>query len=176
MDVANTCIWLMSDFRMEIARRVQPSDVARKRLPVSQANLGSWLINLEIAHYWTCVPGKTHVWIESVHANKVCNVTVMSVSLKCTKWNMSVRRVTWKCPAKAGCRPESHFYRVWYVIGCMCISWIGSFENCGVVWPVINWTRPSDVKIEVGNKVWVPKILLQRSWNWTLDLSSLLLC
>ena len=34
----------------------------------------------------------------------------MWVSLKCTKWNMSVRQVSWKCPTRAGCRPESHFY------------------------------------------------------------------
>ena len=67
--------------------------------------------NIHRTHYWTCVPGKTHVWIESAHVNKVCNVTVMGVSLKCTKWNMRVRRVSWKCPAGAGCRPESHFYR-----------------------------------------------------------------
>ena len=66
--------------------------------------------NIHRTHYWTCVPGKTHVWIESAHVNKVCNVTVMGVSLKCTKWNMRVRRVSWKCPTKAGCRPESHFY------------------------------------------------------------------
>ena len=38
----------------------------------------------------------------------------MWVSLKCTKWNMSVRQVSWKCPTRAGCRPESHFYRIFY--------------------------------------------------------------
>ena len=27
--------------------------------------------NIHRTHYWTCVPGKTHVWIESAHVNKV---------------------------------------------------------------------------------------------------------
>ena len=36
----------------------------------------------------------------------------MWVSLKCTKWNMSFHQVSWKCPTRAGCRPESHFYRI----------------------------------------------------------------
>mgnify|MGYP001791082216 FL=1 len=62
-------------------------------------------------HQWTSVPGKTLVWIVSAHVSEVCNVTVMWVSLKCTKWNMSACRVSWECPAGAGCRPESHFYR-----------------------------------------------------------------
>ena len=60
---------------------------------------------------WTSAPGRTHLWIASARVNCECNLTVMWVSLKCTKWNMNVRQVSWKWPARAVCRPESHFYQ-----------------------------------------------------------------
>ena len=89
-------------------------------------------------HYSTSVLGETHLWIASAHVNKVCNVTVMRMSRKCTMWNMSVSQVSCKCPVKAGCRPESHFYwilrlrMVWTSLkNALFNSWKANVRNLG---------------------------------------------
>ena len=63
---------------------------------------------------WTSALGRTHLWIAIAHVCYECNLTVMWMSVKCTKWNMNARQVSWKCPARAGRRPKSHFYRKYW--------------------------------------------------------------
>ena len=72
---------------------------------------------------WSSDPQVKEVWMIKERKNDKCNWSETQVTLECPRWNASARQVSRECPPRAGCRPKSHFYQIYFqfcsVICCM---------------------------------------------------------
>ena len=76
--------------------------------------LTSQLWSIHWTLHWSSDPQVKEGWMRKEQVNDKCNWSETQVTLECPRRNASARRVSRKCPPRAGCRPMSHFSWVFF--------------------------------------------------------------